>query len=237
MLKKRWKKFRNWQIPNPIGDNLARTCLIVCGVLFFSINIATANEDNGNEIAERIGSGNPISGKNKSRAELCQECHGENGNATGIGVPHLAGQFADYILKQLRNFKSGARRHPVMNPMAQGLADEEAKDISAYFASSEAMQGMQLKVDEIAKNLFFKGDMNRNIASCTSCHGEKGKGQISANDIYPVIGGQRKLYLREQLLNWRSGTRNNSPGNVMNVIAKSLSDNEIEVLSDYISGM
>ncbi|MEQ1601901.1 MAG: c-type cytochrome [Methylophilaceae bacterium] len=202
-----------------------------------SASVAVAAEDKVWDLAERIGSGNFIAGKDKSRVELCQECHGEQGNATGVGVPHLAGQYADYILKQLRNFKSGERKHPVMNPMAQGLAEKEMGDIAAYFGSNNPMQGNGVKESGIGWNLFNRGDMKRNIMACKSCHGEHGKGQISANDIFPTIGGQRKLYLREQLFNWRAGSRNNSPDKVMNVIASALSDDEIEALSDYISGL
>jgi cytochrome c553 len=52
-----------------------------------------------------------------------------------------------------------------------------------------------------------------------------------------VIGGQHNAYLRAQLLNWRSGERGNSPGGMMNKAAKSLTDAEIEALSDYLSGL
>lgn len=211
--------------------------LVVFSVFaMFTASSLAAQEDIA-DMTERMGSGNFITGKEKSRTELCQECHGEQGNATGVGVPHLAGQFADYILKQLHNFKSGERKHPVMNPMAQGLAAEDMGDIAAYFGSNRLMQGSGSKASGAGWNLFNRGDIRRNILACKSCHGEYGKGRISAYDIFPAIGGQRKLYLREQLLNWRSGSRSNSPDNIMNIITHALSDDEIEALSEYISGL
>jgi cytochrome c553 len=79
--------------------------------------------------------------------------------------------------------------------------------------------------------------MTRNIMPCKSCHGENGKGKYSVTGCTPVIGGQHMIYLREQLRNWRKGERANSPGGVMNVIAKSLSDTEIQALADFISGL
>lgn len=211
--------------------------LLVSAVLaLFLISSAARADDE--DVVERIGSGSKEAGKLKSRSELCQECHGDDGlNGTAIGVPHLGGQYSAYILKQLRNFRSGERKHPVMNPMAEGLADEDLGDIAAYFASNKVMQGDGSGQSELARSLYARGDNKRGIPSCKSCHGETGKGQHSALDIFPVIGGQRKLYLREQLYNWRSGTRKNSPSGVMNIIAKSLSDEEIEALSEYISGL
>jgi cytochrome c553 len=87
----------------------------------------------------------------------------------------------------------------------------------------------------LARDLFSRGDDTRNILPCKRCHGETGAGNYSATGSYPVIGGQHRIYLREQLLNWRSGARSNS--NVMNVIAKFLSDAEIEALASFISGL
>lgn len=212
--------------------------------LFFVVLMnftAQASADSGNECdaetEQRIGSGNVALGKQKIQSENCQECHGMFGIGLAPSAPKLAGQYANYIVKQLKNFQSGERKHPVMNSMADGLTDDDLLDIAAYYASNRSMQGDGAGVSQRARDIFFKGDMSRNIAPCQSCHGETGKGRYSATGSYPVIGGQHRIYLREQLRNWRKGERSNSPGSVMNVIAKSLSDAEIESLADYISGL
>lgn len=197
---------------------------------------AEVTGDRGEEIARRMGSGNPVAGKLKSDTELCQGCHGETGINAISSYPKLTGQYAGYIVKQLLNFKSGVRQHPVMNGMAENVSDDDIADIAAYFASNETMQGDGTGENELAKNLFGKGDLKRDIVPCGSCHGVGGKGAIAGSDIYPVIGGQHKLYLREQLLNWRSGARSNGSDGVMNFIAKSLSDTEIDALSNHIAG-
>jgi cytochrome c553 len=191
------------------------------------------------DVAIRFGSGNLVLGKNKAKSELCQECHSDadSPGSADISVPHLTGQYGGYLLKQLRNFKSGERKHPVMSRMVENLTDEDLRNISTYFASQPALPGKGGNTNTLAQNLFMRGDMKRNILSCKSCHGVDGKGSHSANDIYPVIAGQSRFYLREQLLNWRSAARTNSPGQVMNVITKSLTDAEIEALAEYISGM
>lgn len=193
--------------------------------------------DSAEENARRLGRGNPVAGKLKSDTELCQGCHGETGVNAISSYPKLTGQYADYIVKQLRNFKSGTRQHPVMNGMAENISEADMSDIAAYFASNEKMQGDNTAENPLGENLFTKGDLKRDVLPCISCHGVAGKGTLSGSDIYPVIGGQHKLYLREQLLNWRSGTRSNGPAGAMNIITKSLSDAEIEALSNYIAGL
>jgi cytochrome c553 len=218
---------------------------LTAGLFCVVISSAVAEDEIDTELkAQRLGVGNLDIGQQKAHSELCVECHGERGltDIGALGVPHLAGQYAAYLEKQLNNFKSGERKHEVMNPMAESLKNGDIIDIVSYFSTQPNMHSapqrtQDLASQNVAQNLFMRGDSKRNILSCKSCHGVDGKGGISANDVYPVIAGQRHFYLREQLLNWRSKSRSNSPGQVMNVIAKSLSDAEIEALAEYISSM
>jgi cytochrome c553 len=187
--------------------------------------------------AQHIGNGIPAIGKQKSDAGRCQECHGADGNSNDERIPNHAGQLAGYLSKQLSDFQSGERQHEVMTIMAEDLSTNDKADIAAYFSSQRIMQGEGGSESPLAKNLFLNGDQIRGIPSCVSCHGHKGKGRIDGAVFYPVIGGQRRVYLRSQLVNWKLGDRKNSPGDVMNKIAKSLSDDEISALADYISGL
>lgn len=215
-----------------------RLLFVLCVLIALFVSTrADSAEDNAAAIEQRIGIGDPVAGKRKIQSENCQECHGEFGVGLSPSAPKLAGQFADYLVKQLNDFQSGERKHPVMNAMADGLTDDDRADIAAYYASNPAMQGEVARASLIARDIFVRGDMTRNILPCKSCHGETGKGKFSVTECYPVIGGQHMIYLREQLRNWRKGERTNSSGGVMNVIARSLSDDEIEALANYISGM
>lgn len=186
---------------------------------------------------QRIGSGNPSIGQQKSDAGRCQECHGADGNSGNTKIPNHAGQYAGYLVKQLSDFQSGARKHEIMTIMAEDLSAADRADIGAYFAGRKIMHGDDAGDNPLARNLFVNGDQARDIPACASCHGDSGKGRIAGNVIYPVIGGQRKVYLRSQLVNWKLGDRSNSPDGVMNKVAKSLSDDEIEALADYVSGL
>lgn len=186
---------------------------------------------------QHAGAGDPVAGKLKSDSERCQECHGQDGNAEDSRIPKHAGQFAGYLVKQLQDFQSGARRHEIMVKMAADLTPADMADIAAYFAGQPVMHGRLEHENPRAKNLFESGDPARELASCESCHGKNGKGRVENGVIYPVIGGQNKLYLRRQLLNWKLGERKNSAEAVMNKVAKALADDEIEALVDYVSGL
>ncbi|MEI6707256.1 MAG: c-type cytochrome [Methylococcales bacterium] len=186
---------------------------------------------------QHIGSGNPIIGKQKSDSGRCQECHGVDGISSNPKIPNHAGQYAGYLIKQLNNFQSGERKHEVMTIMAEDLTASDITDIAAYFASQKVMQGDGDGDNSVGNNLFVNGDKARDIPACASCHGDKGKGRVADNVTYPVIGGQRRIYLRTQLINWKLGERTNSSNEVMNKIAKQLSDDEIDALVNYISGL
>ncbi len=71
----------------------------------------------------------------KKVAEVCQACHGIDGNSQLPENPKLAGQNADYLAKALRDYKSGARKNPVMGAMASGLTAQDIDNLSAYFGS------------------------------------------------------------------------------------------------------
>jgi len=196
---------------------------------------ASANNQSGDELKLRIGPGDPVAGKDK--AALCFGCHGEDGNSTDPQYPKLAGQYGIYIAKQIRNYLANTRSHQVMSGMASSISDADLADISAYFASQPIMKGAHPSNNKLGKKLFENDDLSRMMVRCNSCHGATGKGMDPGNPVYPVIGGQHKEYLLAQLINFRKGARNNSPGGIMNITVHRLSDAELDALADYISGL
>ncbi len=80
--------------------------------------------------------GNASAGQ--SKAGVCAACHGADGIGTGPTFPNLAGQKPDYIVAQLKAFKSGERKggqSAIMAPMAAGLSEQDMMDLAAYFSS------------------------------------------------------------------------------------------------------
>lgn len=81
-----------------------------------------------------FAAGNVANGQDKARA--CQVCHGKGGKSTNPVYPILSGQHAQYIEKQLRAFREGTRKDPIMNGMAAPLSDQDIEDVAAFFHST-----------------------------------------------------------------------------------------------------
>ncbi|HTN93565.1 MAG TPA: cytochrome c, partial [Gallionella sp.] len=117
---------------------------------------AIEDPDTPSEINQRIGTGDPVIGKDKSA--LCMGCHGEDGNSVSSDFPKLSGQWADYIQKQVREFQNGARYNEVMTDMAMSVDNfHDLFDISAYFASQKQMVGAPID-DEAERKLYLEGE-------------------------------------------------------------------------------
>ncbi len=187
-------------------------------------------------LKQRGGPGNPVAGAEK--AALCQGCHGETGNSTEPLIPKLAGQYGNYISKQVRNYQAGIRTHQIMGAVAATVTEDELSDIAAFFAYQPMMNGGGVGLNnQLGKELFLNGDMSRMLVACAQCHGVTGKGKTPDNAAFPVLGGQHKDYLLGQLINFRLGDRSNSPGGVMNIMVQRLNDAELEAIAEYVSGL
>ena len=80
-----------------------------------------------------LAGGDPVEGAKV--AERCVACHGPDGNSPSPIFPRLAGQYADYLLKTLEDYRSGERDNAVMKVFAMQLSDREMEDVSAFYAS------------------------------------------------------------------------------------------------------
>ena len=85
-------------------------------------------------VAGNVAAADLDAGKKKVQ-EVCAACHNMDGISTIPEYPKLAGQYPDYLAKALRDYKSGARKNPVMGGMAAGLSQKDFDDVAAYFAS------------------------------------------------------------------------------------------------------
>jgi len=201
---------------------------IACAALLFLCGAAAAAGD------ARLG-------QDKADSERCLECHSPQPHDTPTSGPDarfakLTGQAPDYMLKQIRDFRSGARKHDFMAMMARSIDDADAADIVAFFASLPPMKGDGSGDNEPGRRLYTNGDAARGIAACIGCHGPAGKGRTIGGTPLPVIGGQQWRYLDQQLRAWRSGERRNSPDGAMNAVTRALTDPEIEALASYLAG-
>ena len=73
----------------------------------------------------------------KSKSAVCAACHGATGTSANAIWPNLAGQKEAYLVKQLKAFKSGARKDPMMAPMVASLSDQDMANLAAYYSSQK----------------------------------------------------------------------------------------------------
>lgn len=178
--------------------------------------------------------GDPVVGKQK--ATLCIGCHGVDGNSSNPDWPSLAGQHAEYLVKQIDDFKSQARKDPTMNAMVGSLSDADTANISAFFASNKAkVVGANKDSIELGKQIYRGGIAKRGVASCASCHGPSGAGNPAAK--FPAVSGQHAKYTAKALNDFASGARSNDPQGMMRDVAGKLKANEIKAVSEYIAGL
>jgi cytochrome c553 len=170
----------------------------------------------------------------KAKAATCAACHGADGNSLVPMYPKLAGQNAEYITKQLKEFKSGVRKDPVMAGMAAALSEQDMTELGAYFASQKPTAGNGSN-SSLGQKLYFGGDVSRGITACIACHGTSGKGMAKAG--FPAVENQSVEYLTTQLTKFRTGARDNDRNSMMRNITKRLKKKDIEALTQFMSSM
>jgi cytochrome c553 len=169
-------------------------------------------------------------------ANVCAACHGIDGNSVITANPKLAGQHAEYLYKQLTNFKSGDRANAVMSGMASMLSDADMRAIAEYFSKQTLNLG-QAKTNgrgSLGEKIYRAGVQANGVPACASCHGPSGDGLPVK---YPRLGGQHTEYILDQLREFRLGARANDEAKVMRTIAAKLTDQEMEAVADYIQGL
>ena len=188
------------------------------------------------------GAAKPDAAKGQSiAAQVCAACHAADGNSPAAANPKLAGQFPEYLRKQLANFKPQAgkkaeRENAVMGGMVANLSDDDMRNVAAYYASQK-LKPESAKSKELAargQKLYRGGNAATGLAACAGCHGPEGAGIPGQ---YPRIAGQFAAYLEAQLVAFKSGTRSNDPNGMMRDVAARMSEAEIKAVAEYASGL
>lgn len=172
--------------------------------------------------------------------EVCAACHAADGNSPTPANPKLAAQHADYLVKQLNDFKvqegeqQALRASAIMAGFAAMLSPDDIRNVSAHFAA-QALQPTVAKDKELAelgRNVYRAGIAAKGVPACAGCHSPNGAG-IPAQ--YPRLQGQFAEYAEAQLVAFRSGARGNS--DTMRTVAERLSDREIKAVAEYMAGL
>jgi cytochrome c553 len=165
---------------------------------------------------------------------VCVACHTVDGSRGVATNPILAGQHGDYLVKQLREFKSGARANAIMQGFASQLSEDDMRNVAAFYASKAPVPGDARDKDlvRLGERIWRGGIADRQVPACAGCHAPNGAG-IPAQ--YPRLAGQHAEYTAAQLTAYRDGGRKNN-AQMVGVAAK-MNDREIKAVSDYIAGL
>lgn len=188
------------------------------------------------ERSRTLGDAN-VSGRTVA-LQVCATCHGATGLSTSPTFPNLAGQQANYLVTQLKSFRSHRRSdpkgHEYMWGMSSPLTDEQIAALSDYYASQKPAQ---IKSEHSLRNLdgreiYEKGITATGVVACISCHGAQAVG----NAKFPRLAGQHADYLVKQLQIF--ATTNTRPDGVaMKGIAHALTAQNMKDVAEYLQSM
>lgn len=174
----------------------------------------------------------------QTKAAACAACHGADGNSADPAFPSLAGQHASYLLKQLTEYKSGARANAIMSGMTASLSKADMEDIAAFYATQSIKPLASEQDSEIVAQgriLYLAGKLSAGVPACAACHGSDGYGNPGAG--YPALIGQHPAYAEGVLKAFRDGTRVNDANGLMRQAAKGLTDEDIRALAAYTASL
>jgi cytochrome c553 len=169
--------------------------------------------------------------RNGDPVAICASCHGANG-AGGGAFPNLTLQDRGYLAETLTAFASGQRRSGYMQMIASELSPGQIEALADYYAALPrvATDRPAGKPSAIGQQLALTGDKAKGLTACSSCHGI----DRAAAKAYPVLEGQSRWYIANQMRVFRTGGRDAIGGaNPMMAIARRMDDRQIEAVAAW----
>ena len=160
----------------------------------------------------------------------CTRCHGADG-AGGGAFPNLTIQDQGYLTRSLTAFANGQRRSGFMQVVASTLSPRQIEALARYYA------GLPRRATEAAaaasplgQRIALVGLPGEGLGACAGCHGVT----KAAAKAYPLLDGQSRWYVANQLRVFKAGGRGGIEGrNSMTVIARRMTDDQIEAVAAY----
>jgi cytochrome c553 len=183
---------------------------------------------------------NPARGQ-RIAGQVCAACHAADGNSVAAANPKIAGQFPEYLQKQLGDFKAQPGKKPVresaiMTPMAANLSDDDIQSLAAYYSGQKLRPASAADKDlaALGQKIWRGGIAASSVPACAGCHGPAGAG-IPAQ--YPRLAGQFAEYVAAQLKGFKDGARSNDANGVMRGVAARMTEREIAAVAQYAAGL
>ena len=173
----------------------------------------------------------PARGEQLATESKCAKCHGDAGISDDPEDVNIAGMRASYLYKQLKDYQNESRDDRDMYKQTRDLDDGQLADLAVWYASLEpAPAAGEQDPDPAILELIYRGDPQRLIKACASCHGGDGRG---GQFDHAALAGQYPEYLVYTMTEFKEGDRTNDIYSRMRVIAEALTEAEIEGLARY----
>ena len=167
------------------------------------------------------------------RLPLCAGCHNLDGNSTIPENPNLAGLHVEYLERQMRDLKAGKRKSATMAAIMGMVDAKEFAALASHFSEQKPKKVPRVDASTVAagKEIYDDGITASAVPACSGCHNEDGSG----SEKYPRLAGQHSAYVVQQLMNLKSGERDNDERGVMRAVAKRMSEAQIVSVAKYIA--
>ncbi len=197
------------------GDCLRRLARLA-GALCLSVAVTGASR------AEQEDKYAPI----RAQLQVCETCHGPQGQSEQAQYPILAGQHFYYLYVQLKDYKSGLRENPIMQPIVTSLEKKQMQLLAQYFSEQE-WPDVDTKTSEQDQQT---GRRVIGSGQCVACH----LGGFEGNSRVPRLSGQHTEYLAQTMKDFKHRLRRNSPAK--GALFQTYSVEEIEATAKYLRG-
>lgn len=170
----------------------------------------------------------------------CARCHQADGSGDSSGAfPRLSDQAAWYLYDSLMDYAAGLRPNAAMQGVARAMTPEQMEDVAAYYASIEdapypAEPEFDVRLVEIGAAISAVGVPDHGVPACQGCHGPAG---VGAPPVYPYLAGQFRPYVEQQLLLWKRGERDGDAMNVMEYVARNMTEEQISAVAAYFASL
>jgi cytochrome c553 len=181
--------------------------------------------------------GNPKVPPEVTARQVCADCHGVEGNPTSPEFPRLAGQQKDYIIAQLKKFRTEVRSDPAaqnyMWGMAHNLTDAQIKGLAEYFSQQVPTHSPITNPARYArgKEIFHKGIPAEEAPPCMACHGPNADG----HGTFPRLASQQASYIVRQLEVFQKNQ--GRPGTPMTQVTHRMSHQDMLDVAAYLSAL
>lgn len=200
----------------PFGWQLMATLALTA-----ACSLPSAAERDGEHIADIV-------------TRRCETCHGQGGQGSNSTFPKLSGQNVDYLVQQMFNFKSGARRSTLMEPQLADLTGNDIVQLARHFGARPLTPETTSDGSRAAagRKLYLNGNPASGVSACAACHGPRGRGAL----MLPRLAGQHAEYLELQLRRFIERSRGTDQ-TLMHSVAARMTDEEIRAVSYFLSGL